>query len=147
VEKRREELQRKYEQALRERSPNEIFMFDTDSLQITYANDHALESLGYTLEQLQKKTILGLHPKSGIESFGGIIEQLRQGKQESITYETVQARDNGSTYPVEVTLQLITEEGAQKLMAVIQDITARKQAEENIRKFSAPVERRGGGNK
>ena len=147
VEKRREELQRKYEQALRERSPNEIFMFDTDTLQITYANDHALESLGYTLEQLQKKTILGLHPESGIETFGEIIEQLRQSKPESITYETVQARENGSTYSVEVTLQLITEEGAQKLMAVIQDITARKQAEENIRKFSAPVERRGGGNK
>jgi PAS domain S-box-containing protein len=144
AEKRREELQRKYEQALRERSPNEIFMFDTDTLQITYANDHALESLGYTLEQLQQKTILGMHPESGIESFGAMIEQLRQGKQESITYETVQARGNGSIYPVEVTLQLITEEGAQKFMAVIQDITARKQAEENIRKFSAPVERRGG---
>jgi PAS domain S-box-containing protein len=119
-------------------------MFDTDTLQITYANDHALESLGYTLEQLQQKTILGMHPESGIESFGAMIEQLRQGKQESITYETVQARGNGSIYPVEVTLQLITEEGAQKFMAVIQDITARKQAEENIRKFSAPVERRGG---
>jgi PAS domain S-box-containing protein len=147
VEKRREELQRKYEQALRERCPNEIYMFDTDSLQITYANDHALESIGYTLEQLQQKTILGLHPESGIESLGAIVEQLRKENQESITYETIQARANGSTYPVEVTLQLITEEGAQKLMAVIHDITARKQAEENIRKFSAPVERRGGRNK
>jgi PAS domain S-box-containing protein len=122
-------------------------MFDTDSLQITYANDHALESIGYTLEQLQQKTILGLHPESGIESLGAIVEQLRKENQESITYETIQARANGSTYPVEVTLQLITEEGAQKLMAVIHDITARKQAEENIRKFSAPVERRGGRNK
>ena len=34
VEKRREELRRHYEHALRERSPNEIFMFDTDTLQI-----------------------------------------------------------------------------------------------------------------
>jgi PAS domain S-box-containing protein len=147
VEKRREELQRNYEQALLAHSPNEIFMFDTDSLQITYANDHALESLGYTLEQLQKKSILGLEPETGVESFGEMIEQLRQGKQESITYETSQARASGSTYPVEVTLQLITEEGAEKFMAVMHDISARKQAEENIRKFNAPVERRGGRNR
>ena len=148
VEKRRKELQRHYEHALRERSPNEIFMFDTDTLQITYANDYALENLGYTLEQLQKKTILGLHPESGIESFGAMIEQLRRGEQESITYQTVQARENGSTYPVEVNLQLITsEDGVERFLAIIHDITALKQAEENIQKFNAPVERRGGGDK
>jgi PAS domain S-box-containing protein len=145
LEKRRKKLQRHYEHALRVRSPNEIFMFDTDTLQITYANDYALENLGYTLEQLQKKTILGLHPDSGIESFGAMIEQLRRGEQEPTTYQTVQVRANGSTYPVEVTLQLITEhDGVERLLAIIHDITARKLAEENIQKFNAPVERRGG---
>jgi PAS domain S-box-containing protein len=146
--KRREELQRHYEQTLRERSPNEIFMFDTDTLQITYANDNALENLGYTLEQLQKKTILSLHPESGIESFGARIDMLHLGERESITYQTVQARENGSTYPVEVTLQLIkSEDGGERLMAIIHDISALKQIEEHIQKFSAPVERRGGRNK
>ena len=70
VEKRREELRHHYEHALRERSPNEIFMVDAETLQITYANDYARENLGYTLEQLQKKTLLSLQPESGIESFG-----------------------------------------------------------------------------
>lgn len=148
VEKRRKELQRHYEHTLRERSPNEIFMFDTGTLQITFANDYALENLGYTLEQLQQKTILELHPESDIGTFGVVIAPLRRDGQESITYETVQARANGSTYPVEVTLQLIKlEDGVEKFMAVIHDITARKQAEQNIEKFSAPVERRGGGDK
>ena len=78
VEKRREELRHHYEHALRERSPNEIFMVDADTLQITYANDYARENLGYTLEQLQKKTLLSLHPESGIEFFGAKLEQLRQ---------------------------------------------------------------------
>ena len=120
LEKRRKELQRHYEHALRERSPNEIFMFDTDTLQVTYANDYALENLGYTLEQLHKKTIYGLHPESDVKSFGAVIEPLRHGKQEPITYQTVQARADGSTYPVEVSLQLITlEDGAEKFLAVI----------------------------
>lgn len=145
---RREELRRNYEQALHERSPNEIFMFDADTLQITYANDHALEDLGYSLEQLQKKTILSLHPELGIESFGAMIEPLRRREQESIKYQTVQARGNGSTYPVEVNLQLITsDDDGEGFLAIINDITALRQAEENIRKFNAPVERRVSGHK
>jgi PAS domain S-box-containing protein len=145
VEKRRKELQHHYEHALRERSPNEIFMFDTDTLQITYANNFALEALGYTLEQLQQKTILGLQPEAEAESFGAMIEPLRRGEHEPITYQTVLAREDGSSYPVEVNLQLIAlEHGVEKFMAVIHDITALKQAEENIAKFNAPVERRGG---
>jgi PAS domain S-box-containing protein len=145
LEKRRKELQRHYENVLRERSPNEIFMFDTETLQITYANDYALENLGFTLEQLQKKTILGLHPESGIESFGAMIKPLRCGEQESITYQTMQVRENGSSYPVEVNLQLIkSEDGVERFLAIIHDITTRKQAEENIQKLNAPVERRGG---
>lgn len=145
VEKRRKVLQQNYERALRDRSPNEIFMFDTGTLQITTANDHALENLGYTLAQLQQKTLLSLHPESGIESFAEKIEPLRRGEQVSVTYQTVQARADGSRYPVEVSLQLIkAEDGVERFLALVQDISALKQAEENLRKFNAPVERRGG---
>lgn len=145
VEKRREELRHHYEQALRERSPNEIFMFDADTLRLSFANDYALEDLGYTLEQLQNVTMLALHPGSSIPSFGTMLEQLHQSERESITYQTIQMRRNGSSYPVEVNLQLIkSEDGSERFMAIVHDITARKQAEENIRKFNAPVERRGG---
>lgn len=140
---RREELRRNYEQALNERSPNEIFMFDADTLQFTYANDYALENLGYSVEQLQEKNILSLHPEMSIESFGALIEPLRCGEQESIRYQTVQAREDGSTYPVEVNLQLMTsDDNGGGFLAIINDLTALRQAEENIRAFNAPVERR-----
>lgn len=46
---RRGELRHKYEQVLNERSPNEIFMFDTETLQISYANEYALNNTGYKL--------------------------------------------------------------------------------------------------
>lgn len=146
AEKRREELQHRHEHALLEPSPNEIFMFDTGTLQITYANDYALEDLGYTLQQLQQKNILSLHPESGIESFGTMLEQLRRGEQVSITYQTVQARANGSSYPVEVNLQLIkTEDSGEQFLAIVHDISKRKLTEHNIEKFNAPAERRTGG--
>ncbi len=142
---RREELRRNYEQALYERSPNEIFMFDTETLQLSYANDYALENTGYTLAQLQNNNILFLQPEMSIESFGATVEPLRRGEQATINYRTVHKRANDSTYPVEVNLQLMTadDEGeAEGFMAIVNDITALKQAEENIRSFNAPVERR-----
>lgn len=140
---RREALQRDYEQALQDRSPNEIVMFDTDTLQISYANDSALENLGYTLAQVQNKNILSLHPELSVESLGAMIEPLRRGEQESITYQTAQARANGSTYPVEVNLQWITAEGGiERFIAIITDLSAVKQAEEKIRKLKVPAERR-----
>jgi PAS domain S-box-containing protein len=144
VEKRREELRHHYEQVLRERSPNEIFMFDTDSLQLSFANDYALEDLGYTLEQLQNKTMLSLHPGASFQSFTKKLEQLRSNEQQPITYQTIQTRGNGSSYPVEVNLQLIkADDGGEKFLAIVHDITARKEVEENIQKLNAPVERRG----
>ena len=139
---RREELRHNYEQALHERSPNEIIMFDADKLQISYANDVALENTGYTLEQLQQKNILSLHPEISPESFAKMIEPLRSGEQESVNYQTIQTRENGSTYPVEVSLQLMALDDSNGFMAIINDITALREAEENIRKFNAPFERR-----
>jgi PAS domain S-box-containing protein len=137
---RRAALRHNYERALHERSPNEIFMIDADTLQFGYANDYALEKLGYTLEQLQRKNLLSLHPQLGVEIFAEMIEPLRRGEQESIKYQTIQACANGSTYPVEVNLQLMrSEEGGEGYMAIVNDITALRQAEENIRAFSAPV--------
>jgi PAS domain S-box-containing protein len=57
----------------------------------------------------------------------------------------VQQRADGSTYPVEINLQLLTSEGKNECLAIVNDITALKQAEEDVRKFNAPVERRGSG--
>jgi len=139
---RREALRKNYEQALHERSPNEIFMFDADTLAVSYANDYALENLGYSLEQLQQKTLLSLQPELGIESFGAKIEPLRRGEQESVEYETVHARANGSTYPVEVNLQLMTTGNGEGFLAIVNDLSALRLAEENFRAFNAPVERR-----
>lgn len=143
-EQRREAIRRDYEQSLRERSPNEIVMFDADTLLFTYANDYALNNLGYSLEELQKRTFLSLHPELNIDSFAALIEPLRRGEQESATYQTIQARANGSTYPVEIYLQLLTSDLISECVAIINDITALRQAEENIRNFNYPLERRSG---
>jgi PAS domain S-box-containing protein len=143
VAKRREMLRRGYEQTLLERSPNEIFMFDATTLRIKYANDAALENCGYTLGELQQKTILALHPEQSVESFGQIIEPVRRGERESVDYQTSQLRADGSSYPVDVHLQLVkADDGEEGFLAIINDISARRSAEANVNQFNAPVERR-----
>lgn len=142
MEQRREVHRLEYEQALFERSPNEIYMFNENTLQFDYANDYALDNLGYTLGEMQKKNIFSLHPELGVETFAEMIAPLRRGEQESVKYRTTQARANGSTYPVEVNLQLITSDEGSDFLAIINDITALKEAEDNISKFNAPAERR-----
>ncbi|HEU0187422.1 MAG TPA: PAS domain S-box protein [Gallionellaceae bacterium] len=143
AEQRREALRRNYEEALLAGSPNEILMFDTNTYQISYANDAALKNLGYTLAQLQQKNMLALQAEPGIEAFQEKIGPLLSGEHEVVNYEAVQVRANGSTYPVEVNLELITaEDGRERYLAIINDLTALKQAEANIRKFNAPIDRR-----
>lgn len=139
---RREALRREYEEALAERSHNEIFLFDADTLKISYANDVAMQNTGYSDAQLQQMTLLSLHPEIGIESFGKMIGTLRGGEQKSISYETNQERADRSLYPVEVDLQQISPSEGDSLMAVVNDLTALRLAEKNLRLFNAPVERR-----
>jgi PAS domain S-box-containing protein len=114
-------------------------------LQINFANEYALANLGLSLEELQKRKFLSLYPELHAEYFITLTAPLRKGEQESIKYQAVQARADGSTYPVEINLQLLTAEGKNECLAIVNDITALKQAEENIRKFNAPVERREAG--
>jgi PAS domain S-box-containing protein len=147
MEKRRQMHRLEYERALFERSPNEIYMFDEHTLQFVYANDYALDNLGYALEDIQKKNIFALHPELNAGTFGAMIEPLRRGEQESIKYRTTQMRANGSTYPVEVNLQLITADEGNDFLAIINDITALREAEDNINIFNVPAERRGSARK
>ena len=51
-----------------------------------------------------------------------------------MVFETIHRRADQSFYPVEVHLQLFEYEGDRVFLAVIQDITVRKHAEEALRK-------------
>jgi PAS domain-containing protein len=54
-----------------------------------------------------------------------------------VTFVTVHQRRDGTHYPVEVHLQFFDRGGDQVFLAVIQDITERKRAEEALRESEA----------
>ena len=121
-------------------SANEIYVFDADSLRFIQVNRGAQQNLGYTLEELKALTPLDLKPEFTPQSFESLLVPLRQGEMQSLVFETVHKRKDGSQYPVEVRLQLSCGETPPVFVAIIQDITERRQAEAQMRELSRVVE-------
>ena len=115
-----------------ERSSNEIYVFDAATLKFVQVNQGALKNLGYTLDELRGLTAVDLKPAFTPAQFREMIEPLRRGDEETLSFETEHKRKDGSLYPVEVRLQLSSVETPPVFVAVISDITERKQAQERL---------------
>jgi PAS domain S-box-containing protein len=118
-----------------EDSLNEIFIFDAETLRFIDVNRGARENLGFSIEELREMTPLHIKPEMTPELFAKLIGPLRAGVEEQIQFITVHRRKDGSLYPVEVHLQLMSH-NADVFVAVILDITERKRAEEEIERLS-----------
>ncbi|MBL6933775.1 MAG: PAS domain S-box protein [Alphaproteobacteria bacterium] len=116
-----------------ENSFNEIFFFDAETLCFTQVNRGARENLGYSPEEFALLTPVDIKPQFTAEAFAELLVPLRSGKERLLRFETVHRRKDGSTYDVSVKLQLSSEESPPIFVAIIEDITERKQAEEALR--------------
>jgi PAS domain S-box-containing protein len=125
-----------------EESIDEVFVFDAATLRFRNANRSARDNVGYTLEELRERTPLDVKPELTEEAFARTLAALRSGASRGERFETVHRRKDGSTYPVEVHLQLSAEGGDPVFVAVIQDITVRRRAEEVVRGMNAELEAR-----
>ena len=118
---------------LLERSINEIYIFESETLHFTDVSRGARENLGYSLGELKNMTPLDIKPEFTRESFEELISPLRNGEQEQIIFETLHRRKDDSDYPVEVRLHLATDAEPNVFFAIIADITERKHAEQALR--------------
>jgi len=115
--------------AIVEHSLNEIYIFNVDSLKFVYVNQGALNNIGYAGDEILSLTPVDIKPEFTTDTFLTAIQPLISGKQNILNFETIHQRKNGTTYPVDVYLQLSEFEGKQVFFAIILDITKRKQAE------------------
>jgi len=118
---------------------NEIYLFDADSLHFLETSEGAVKNLGYSADELAQLTPLDLKPSYARDSFEELIAPLRRGQQQSLLFETLHRRKDGTTYPVEVRLQLMGEDFP-VFLAIVQDITERSRAESQLREFSAHLQ-------
>jgi PAS domain S-box-containing protein len=109
---------------------NEIYIFEVQTFKYVQVNRGGCENLGYAKEEILRLTPLDVFSKFNPERFERLIKPLRKGSASRIVFETEQKRKDGSSYPVEVRLQLTSIDDSSLFLAIVQDITERKKAEQ-----------------
>ncbi|MBI3418234.1 MAG: PAS domain S-box protein [Verrucomicrobia bacterium] len=120
-----------------EASLNEVYVFDPESLRFNYVNRSARQNLGYTTEQIAKLTPLDLKPEFTEASFRRMVGPLVDGTTPKHVFQTFHRRADGTDYSVEVCLQLVASGTERVFLAIINDITERKRAEEELQRSKA----------
>ncbi|MGI9553081.1 MAG: PAS domain-containing sensor histidine kinase, partial [Aurantibacter sp.] len=118
-------------------SLNEIYVFNTKTLRFINVNQGAQLNIGYGLEELRKMTPVSIKPDFNKSTFRALLKPLSDGKKQKLDFETLHQRKDGSTYPVEVHLQLSSIGDQKVYVAIILDITERKAYTENLEKTVA----------
>jgi PAS domain S-box-containing protein len=118
-----------------------IGIFHTDENgNIFSVNDYACESLGYSKGELCALKVFDIDPVITRERMLEIKEMLNATG--SATHETVHRRKDGTTFPVEITANLLEFQGKTIGISFVKDITERKQAEDALRESETRVRRK-----
>ncbi|HEV7371945.1 PAS domain S-box protein, partial [Arenibaculum sp.] len=123
-----------------EDSASEVYVFDAETLRFVRVNRGARQNLGYTMDELEGLTPLDLTPTFTRERLEALMAPLRAGTQERVAVEAVHRRKDGSTYDVEVQLQLMRGEAEPVFFAAIRDVTERRRQQEALRESERQFE-------
>lgn len=110
-------------------SSNEIYIFDAASWRFLLVNRGARRNLGYTEEALVDLTPLDLLPEFDERRWAALLRTLQDGSQKRVLLSTMHLRADGSTYPIEMSLQLSHAEDPPVFHAVVQDVSERARIE------------------
>lgn len=115
-----------------ENSLTEIFIFSAEDYLFLNVNHGACQNIGYSQEELSKMTPLDIKPKMSLQQFDDLIEPLKNGSKDIVKFETVHQRKNGTHYFVEIHLQITDFLSKRAFVAIILDITERKNADKKL---------------
>jgi len=120
------EAERNHLATIFDESLNEIYVFDAKTLKFINVNYGALKNIGYSIEELKNMTPLDLKTHEDKITFRTNIDNLIKKRVEKLEFESIHQRKDGTTYPVEVHLQLSKLVEHEVFVAIILDITERK---------------------
>ncbi|MDO9305182.1 MAG: EAL domain-containing protein [Sulfuricurvum sp.] len=118
------ELELHYEElaAIVQNTTVEVYILDTVTLKYLYANNGALKSLGYTLDELKNLTIFDINPDITLEDID-IFRQYLLNISHELTNLSTHKRKDGSIYPVQASVHKLTYQGQTAVVIFDTDIT------------------------
>jgi PAS domain S-box-containing protein len=116
-----------------EKCLNEIYVFDAKTFSFEYVNEDACRNLGYTQQEMFDLTPFDILPETFKDNFKDVTSPVIGKDKEKVVFETTHKRKDGTSYAVEVHLQLIEKIDSPVFLAITIDITERLKAEEKIK--------------
>lgn len=129
-----------YKQVL-DQTKDMIYMFRPDTLEFFYGNQAAMQFSGVDEEGFARLSAADISPGFDPDAFRARTYPLIFGVEDALVYEGVHRDRDGHDVPVELTLQIIEPEGEEpRYVAVVRDITERKEAERRIMLFKQALD-------
>ena len=137
--KRREEELLRFRTAM-DVSEDMIWLIDPVRIKVIDVNDTVCRKLGYAREEL-----IGMDPQDIVsisrDELSGIYGRLVEGGEGDTAVGGWYRRKDGSRFPVEVFRRSVPSEGSHVIVAVVRDVTERRAAEEELRRFRLAMDK------
>ncbi len=110
-----------------------VFIFDPDDFRFFYVNNGACEQVGYSITELLKMTPLDIKPKLNWDEFSEMVQPLKQGTLDLLSFRTEHRHREGHDVPVQIHLQYI-DDGvlSPRFVAVVRDIVQQLEIETEL---------------
>ncbi len=147
VERRAEAERRRTEQRFQrivEAAQEGLWTIDAES-RTTYVNRHAAEMLGYTPEEMLGRHIFEFVDKEDREQALGVVERQQRQGMNSLLDDFRLVRKDGTFIWTKISACPVQDEGNGQYagsLAIVVDITRRREAEDQVRQLNAQLERR-----
>jgi PAS domain S-box-containing protein len=113
-----------------DQSSDAIEVIDPVTLRFIDCNESAHQRLGYSRDEFLSLTAFDVDPMLTRDTLAQLDDLMKATG--FATQESIHRRKNGTTFPVEISVKLVKLERVYRL-AVVRDITSRKQVEEALR--------------
>jgi PAS domain S-box-containing protein len=122
-------------------SQTELYQVNLAHEQILFASDAARRNLGYSTEELRRLQLPSLLPALAREGLlTERLAELRANPRQRLNLRTTAQRKDGTTYPIELRIELLGGRRDDIAVAVATDLTEREQAQQRISLLSAAIE-------
>lgn len=117
------------------KSLNEIYIFEKESLRFCWVNETALSNLQYSMDELRQMTPLDIKNEFNIPNFKILLSPLADDSKQKIMFETTHQRKDLSKYDIQVHLQTGLFKNKPVYIAIILDVSILKKQNKFIEKL------------